>query len=292
VEVQILNLYSNEVEENSNLKGHHGQSFLITIGEEQIIYDVGHKGHILLHNMAILGIEPKNITKMVVSHGHFDHTGGLPVFLDSRNTEEKIPLYAHTDFREEKLFKLGIIKKNLGCPFISKEQEKKIEFILSSKSQQIVPYLRTTGEITKRKEVTGVEPIIKHWENNKLVVDPILDDNSLVLSTNEGEVIITGCAHSGILNICEHVKNQTARRIRAIVGGTHMATYTPEEVLYVAEELKNKYDFPDLYLNHCTDKMPNPFVKTTKTIDILKNKFGEEKVKSCMVGTKINFKYL
>ena len=68
-----------------------------------------------------------------------------------------------------------------------------------------------------------------------------------------------------------------------------MIRYTPQEVIHVANQLENVYDYPDLYLNHCTDKLPIPFIKKTKVIDILKKRFGQEKVKNCYVGTKITF---
>jgi 7,8-dihydropterin-6-yl-methyl-4-(beta-D-ribofuranosyl)aminobenzene 5'-phosphate synthase len=289
MKVQILNLYSNEKESGSTLKNDHGQSFLISIGDEQILFDVGQKSHILLHNMSELKISPDDITKLILSHGHIDHTGGLPGFLDKRTKKEKLPLFAHPDFREEKILKISFIKKSLGCPDLTQAQEEKLNFQLSNQPQQITTFLKTTGEITERNEINGVEPMVFHWEDKKLVIDPILDDLSLVLSTKEGEVIIAGCAHSGILNICNHVKKHTKRKIKAIIGGTHMVRYTPQQVIHVANQLENLYDCPDLYLNHCTDKMCIPFIKKTKTIDILKKRFGQEKVKKCNVGTKITF---
>ena len=289
MKVQILNLYSNEKESGSRLKNDHGQSFLISIGNEQILFDVGQKSHLLLHNMAELKIFPDDITKLVLSHGHRDHTGGLPDFLDKRTKKEILPFFAHPDFREEKIAKISFIKKPLGCPDLTQEQEEKLDFQLSEQPQQITRYLKTTGEIVERNEKDGVEPVAMHWEDEKLVVDPILDDLSLVLSTKEGEVIIAGCAHSGILNICNYVKKSTKKKILAIIGGTHMVRYTPQEVIHVANQLENVYDCPDLYLNHCTDKLPIPFIKKTKTIDILKKRFGQEKVKNCYVGTKITF---
>jgi len=289
MKVQILNLYSNEKESGSRLKNDHGQSFLISIGDEQILFDLGQKSHLLLHNMAEFKITPDDITKLVLSHGHRDHTGGLPGFLDKRIKEETLPLFAHSDFREEKIAKISFIKKPLGCPDLTQEQEEKLDVQLSKEPQQIAPCLKTTGEIIERNEKDGVEPIAMHWEDGKLVVDPMLDDLSLVLSTKEGEVIIAGCAHSGILNICNYVKRTTKKKIVAIIGGTHMVRYTPQEVIHVANQLENVYDYPDLYLNHCTDKLPIPFIKKTKTIDILKKRFGQEKVKNCYVGTKITF---
>jgi len=289
MKVQILNLYSNEKESGSRLKNDHGQSFLISIEDEQILFDLGQKSNFLLHNMAELKITPDDITKLVLSHGHRDHTGGLPGFLDKRIKKETLPLFAHPDFREEKIAKILFIKMPLGCPDITQEQEEKLDVQLSKEPQQIAPCLKTTGEITGRNEKDGVEPIAMHWEDGKLVVDPILDDLSLVLSAREGEVIIAGCAHSGILNICNYVKRTTKKKILAIIGGTHMVHYTPREVIHVANQLENVYDHPDLYLNHCTDKLPIPFIKKTKTIDILKKRFGQEKVKNCYVGTKITF---
>jgi 7,8-dihydropterin-6-yl-methyl-4-(beta-D-ribofuranosyl)aminobenzene 5'-phosphate synthase len=289
MKVQVLNLYSNEKESGSRLKNNHGQSFLISIGDEQILFDLGQKSNLLLHNMAELKISPNDVTKLVLSHGHSDHTGGLSGFLDKRTKKEKLPVFAHPDFREEKVAKISFIKMSLGCPDLTQEQEAKLDFQLSEQPQQITRCLKTTGEIIERSEKDGVEPVAMHWEDGKLVVDPILDDLSLVLSTKEGEVIITGCAHSGILNICNYVKKSTKRKILAIIGGTHMVRYTPQDVIHVANQLENVYDCPDLYLNHCTDKLPIPFMKKTKTIDILKKRFGQEKVKNCYVGTKITF---
>ena len=289
MKVEILNLYSNEKEGGSALKSDHGQSFLISMGDEHIIFDLGQKSHILLHNMAELQISPDSITKLVLSHGHIDHTGGLPDFLEKRIKKEKLPLFAHPNFQEKKIVKLAFIKKPLGCPDLTKEQKEKLDFQLSKQPQQIAQFLKTTGEISERTEKDGVEPNAMHFENGKLVVDPILDDISLILSTKEGEVIIAGCAHSGILNICQYVKKTTKRKIKAIIGGTHMVRYTEKEVKHVADQFENVYDYPDLYLNHCTDKLPIPFVKKTKAIAILKERFGKEKVKNCYVGTKITF---
>jgi 7,8-dihydropterin-6-yl-methyl-4-(beta-D-ribofuranosyl)aminobenzene 5'-phosphate synthase len=102
MQAKILNLFSNIATNNKNLKGGHGQSFLITIDGENILYDTGLDGHTLLNNMETLSISPNDITKLVLSHGHADHTGGLPCFLDERNEKNVLPLIAHPSFREKK----------------------------------------------------------------------------------------------------------------------------------------------------------------------------------------------
>ena len=287
--VEILNVYSNETEKGSRLKGDHGQSFLISSENDKVLFDTGRKGAILLHNMKELGIAPDVISCMALSHGHFDHTGGLPAFLDARTSPSKLPIYAHPAFNEEKVGKMGIIKMPLGTPKLNAEQEEKMDLRLSKEQQQISNCLFLTGEISERNELDGTEPNAMHRENGKLVKDPLMDDLSLVLKSKDGIVIIAGCAHSGILNICEFVKSKMQDKITTIIGGTHMVRYTEEEVLHVAEQLKSKYDYPDLYLNHCTDKLPIPFAKKTKAFDILLDIYGEKKVSKCFVGTRYSF---
>ncbi|MBN2716059.1 MAG: MBL fold metallo-hydrolase [Deltaproteobacteria bacterium] len=290
MKAQILNLYSNDTKPNSRLKGDHGQSFLITIGEEQVLFDTGASGKILLHNMALLGIDPGAVSKLVFSHGHYDHTRGLPHLLDNRNDSVALPVFAHSAVREKKIAKTGFFVKSLGFPDLNRIQETKLNFHLTDKPQQIAPALKTTGEIVQRAEKEGIEPNIFHHADGQWRVDPVKDDISLVLNTIDGTVIIVGCAHAGILNICEQVKQLNAGTpIKAIIGGTHMVRHTPEEVSHVATQLQMKYDSPHLYLNHCTDKLPVPFVRKTKTIQILKKIYDAQKVRDCRVGTSFEF---
>lgn len=290
MQAKILNLFSNIVTNNKNLKGGHGQSFLITIDGENILYDTGLDGHTLLNNMETLSISPNDITKLVLSHGHTDHTGGLPDLLDERNEKNVLPLIAHPSFREKKIYKvLYLFNKFLACPPLTSSQENKLEMHLTAEPEQLALNLKTTGEITDRNEKYGLEPNAMHLEHNKYVIDHVIDDLSLILSTKKGEVIITGCAHSGILNICNYVKQTSNNKIHAIIGGTHMVRYSEDDVKYVASKLENKYDNPNLYLNHCTDYFPDPFVKKTKATDILRKELGKDKVKDCFVGTEIQF---
>lgn len=288
---KIVNLFSNVSIKNQKLRTGHGQSFLITIGEEIILYDTGADSESLLNNMEVLSVSPNRITKLVLSHGHLDHTGGLPGFLDKRNTNQRLPLIAHPDFTETKIYKvLNIFKKSLSCPELSEDQQNKLDIHLTREPEEIAFNLKTTGEITERNEMHKLETNAKHLEKGTYVVDPVHDDLSLILSTEKGEVIITGCAHSGILNICNYVKKTSSKKIHAIIGGTHMVRYSEDEVKYAAAMFVDKFDNPDLYLNHCTDCFPDPFVKKTRTTDILKNELAQDKVKDCFVGTEILFK--
>jgi len=286
--IEIINCYSNLAMPGTKLIGKHGQSFLLKVDNDQILIDTGADGPTLLHNMKILDIHPNDITHLIITHGHFDHTDGLPDFLNVRTKSEPLPIIAHPLFREDKRLKILFIDKAKGFPNLTAEQEGKITFILSKEPYSINSKVKTTGEITVREERDGVEPLMKHMVDGKHEIDPVLDDISVVIDTSAGQVVVTGCAHAGILNIIKKVKQLSNKPIISIIGGTHMVRYSKEEVLATGEQFVQKFDNPDLYLNHCTDKLPSKLLKQTKTIDILKEKYGE-KIKTCYVGTKITY---
>jgi len=289
MDIEILNLYSNVAKPGTDLIGEHGQSFLLRLDGENILFDVGGDGESLLKNMEKLNVDPDEISKLIFSHGHYDHTKGLPEFLDARSVDTILPVYAHPDVREPKYGKMLFIKKDIGFPELTKEQEEKMEFHYSRDPVKINEILRTTGELRERKYPDGREKTAVHIEEGELKEDLVYDDLSLILELDDSQVIITGCAHAGILNICAHAKKTSDKPIKSIIGGTHMARYSEEEVLETAEEFKNKFDDPNLYLNHCTDKLPYFFMKSTKAIDILQSKYGEEKINPCYVGTQLNY---
>lgn len=290
MEIEILNLYSNVAMPNSELLGDHGQSFLIKTAKEQILFDVGTKGKILLHNMKLLGVNPNDISLLIISHGHYDHTGGLPMFLDARTTSEPLKVIIHPDAMLPRKLKIGLIKKNsINIPKLTEEQQAKIEMDFDKAPRKITEHIRTSGEITDRPYRQGLENVMFREVNGRLEVDKVTEDLSIIIETKEGQVVITGCAHAGILNICKQAKNTSKNPIKAILGGIHMARYTKQEVLSTAEQLIKEFDDPDLYMNHCTDKLPVKILKVTKTIDILREKYGEEKIKNCFVGTKLTF---
>ena len=84
MEVKILNVYNNEALPGKGLKGGHGESFHITMGDKEVLLDVGWRGRKFMHNVHRLGIDVDKIDKLVLSHGHMDHTGGLKAFLRAR----------------------------------------------------------------------------------------------------------------------------------------------------------------------------------------------------------------
>lgn len=290
MKIDIINLYSNIAPSRSELQGDHGQSFLIQFEDQKILFDTGAKGDILLHNMKHLNIDPNSITQLILSHGHYDHTAGLPAFLDARDPSlPPLPVLAHPAVHEQKRAKILFIKKDIGFPTLTSEQSAKLAYTYEAKPVEITPFLRTTGEIRDRPYRDGIEPTAQHKEDDIFVPDPMWDDISLILSTTSGQVIITGCAHAGALNIMHYTKSNSAEPIHAIIGGSHMVRYTPDEIGKTAALFKTEFGEPELYLNHCTDKLPSKLLPQTKTLEILPTVYDPSKVHACLVGTKLTF---
>ena len=282
LDVKIKNIYNNEALPGKDLQSGHGECFHITIGDKQILLDVGWKGGKLVHNKKRLGIDVNLIDKLVLSHGHRDHTGGLKSFLKMRTAQKPLQAIAHPSAIEPKSKKMLVFHISMGLPKINKKLIKKVEFHLIKDSIEVLPNLATTGEIpiAERLEKPGIVTGAFHKVNGRREWDPVIDDLSLILQSKDGLVLVTGCCHAGLLNTCAHATRLFNRRITAILGGTHMLEYSQEDVDHVGEVLEKMYQTPKLYLNHCTGK---------DAIERLRGKFGSEVVHDCLVGTEVTF---
>ncbi|MEA1905594.1 MAG: MBL fold metallo-hydrolase [Euryarchaeota archaeon] len=178
--MKVTTVYDNEVYPDADasatgLKGEWGFSCLIEVSGERILFDTGGDGSILLHNMGRLGIDPEDLGKVVLSHEHWDHAGGIPDLLDLNRDAE---IYLLASFSE--LFK-------------SKIRNPVIEVNVSA---EICDLVCTTGEL-------GSD----------------IREQSLVLETKNGVVVVTGCAHPGIGAIMGRASE--FGEICGIMGGFH-----------------------------------------------------------------------
>ncbi len=291
MQVKLTNIVDNTVKINSDFIPTDGLSYLLELDGRKILFDVGDQGFVLIHHMNLLNIKPDDIEFLILSHGHWDHTHGLEALLDQRTITEKLRIVAHPHaFRKRKVSNLFIgflafikyRRYNFGFPKLPKFLQEK--YILEPKTDpyEITPYLKTTGEISDRKEKDSHTDKLKLKEGRKYVKDIQLDDLSLVLKTKEGIVIIFGCGHAGILNVCARAKEfHPDSEIKLIVGGTHLVALTEEsELEHVAKKLEEEYNKPELYFSHCTGK---------KAIDFFTKRFGKEIVKPFMVGDILIF---
>lgn len=228
------------------LLGEHGNALFIEADEYCLLFDTG-QGLTLRHNAKLLDVPLKSIESIVLSHGHYDHMGGLAEALDMTGP---IDLYLHPEALSTKFNQNG---RNIGAPFtdITKIRSLTKQIIHTRKPTEITTGIHVTGEIprTHKIEDTGGPFYIDQKLNHP---DSLVDDQALYIETFQGIVVILGCGHSGVINTLEYIHTLSSRRpIRAVIGGMHLLNATAERLAFTGEALE---DFSIHYLapNHCT----------------------------------------
>ncbi len=213
------------------IMGEHGLSILIERGEERLLFDTG-QGIALLRNASSLGKDLSQVTRVALSHGHYDHTGGLSDFLD---VSPNATVCAHPDVFIERFARFegptGPQTMSIGIPF-SKEalEEKGAAFDLSPALREISPGITFSGEIPRPADWKTWDDRLVVKDGDDFRSDPFLDDASLIVDTAPGPVLVLGCAHAGLHPILEHVRKETGiDRFHAILGGTHLGAGTQED---------------------------------------------------------------
>jgi 7,8-dihydropterin-6-yl-methyl-4-(beta-D-ribofuranosyl)aminobenzene 5'-phosphate synthase len=254
------------------LLGEHGLSWLIEADSRRILFDTG-QGLALPHNAKILGLSLENLDAIVLSHGHYDHTGGLTTLLEHcANTD----LFLHPKAIASKYSPRG----NIGSP-IENERTLRSHFrrlIWTETPTEVMPGVYVTGTIPRRHplENTGGS----FWHNSEHTeVDPLLDDQALYLKVPEGLVVILGCAHAGVINTLDYIAQITnTNKFYAVIGGMHLLRASNER-LEATVETFTKYDVQLIGANHCTGM---------KAMTFLWHQLGDLCL-DCRVGTQLRF---
>ncbi len=222
MKAKITVLSENSVIKPGGLIGEHGFSALVERGGERILFDTG-QGYALFHNARHMGIDLSTVRKVVLSHGHNDHTGGLAEFLRVGPSRD---VFAHPGIFNPRYREVPDgPPKPIGMPFSRPYLEGLgARFHLSDEPQQVADGVRTTGVVPRGTSFeTGDTTLLVGDESGACGRDPLSDDLSLVVEGADGLAVLLGCAHAGLVNILNHVRSMIPDRpVKAIMGGTHL----------------------------------------------------------------------
>ncbi|WP_100065542.1 MBL fold metallo-hydrolase [Miniphocaeibacter massiliensis] len=225
--------------------GEPGASFYIEIDDKRILFDTGYSD-IFITNAEKLNVNLKEITNIVLSHGHDDHTGGLK-YLDNYMDISNIELISHVDTFYNK--KSG--SEICGAPFSLEEIDDKVNFKPTKEAYKISENCIFLGEIPAYNDFEKRRVLGKKNVNGEWIDDYMLDDSAICCKTNIGIFIITGCSHSGICNIIEHAKKVTKEdKVAGVIGGFHLFELDERGKKTIEYFRKNKID--SVYPSHCT----------------------------------------
>lgn len=232
-----------------------GLSMLIEVDDTTILMDTGYS-MVAAHNARIMGEDLSKIDKIVFSHGHEDHTGGLLELLRLRNLVNKpVEIIAHPDVWKAKLWRSsdGTRFDEIGIPY-SREQAENLgaDFCLSEEPVWITDHIVTSGEVPMVTDFEAIDynACVKTAEG--VSNDPLNDDLTLFITSDKGLIVISGCAHRGIINTIIRGKELTgSEKVYAVIGGIHLFGADEERLRKTIAEFR-RLDIQHIGVSHCT----------------------------------------
>jgi len=212
-----------------------GVSFLIG---DKVLFDTGEKGKWLIKNMENLKVEVDRLEAVVISHDHWDHTGGLWRILEENH---HLKVYACPKF--SKRFKNRVKSYN-------------VQLIELDKFTRIADNIYTTGEISGRYAFR------------------YMPEQALVLETSNGLTIFTGCAHPGIIKIIENVKQNISGRIFLVLGGFHLGGKHEKTIIQIVNEFR-QLGVGKVAPTHCSGKNASKIFKEEYGDNFIEVKVGQ-----------------
>lgn len=249
----IITILSDNNVRKSGLIGEHGFSAMIEMGDEKYLFDTG-AGMSLPHNLKAMGKDLSGLDKIIISHGHYDHTGGLKWAVQQAGNVE---IVAHPGiFSRHMVFnpkEPDEEPRYIGCPYTRDELEKQGAcFNFTDHSSKIASELWFITGTDRGPEHVPADPRLIIPEGEKLVQDLVTDDASLLIECKSMPVLILGCAHSGILNILNHIQHKMKiSKLSAVLGGTHLMFSDSGDISRVTEKLE-ELSVDLIGVSHCT----------------------------------------
>jgi 7,8-dihydropterin-6-yl-methyl-4-(beta-D-ribofuranosyl)aminobenzene 5'-phosphate synthase len=222
---------------NPDLVAEQGLAILVETEAGQLLFDTGQTGT-LLHNAGKLGIDLSPLKNVVLSHGHFDMTGGLYALLKHR---KPLNVYCHPNLFNKKFKIVDDERVDIGVTWEKTELENMgAKFILKTRPAEIGPDIWISGEIPRLTDYEYIDESYQERILESYIHDELSDDLSLIIKTARGLVILLGCGHAGPINTIKHaMRIMKVHHIHAVMGGMHLHQAPDEKINKIVYHLIN-----------------------------------------------------
>mgnify|MGYP000477356200 CR=1 FL=1 len=249
MEVNVTILVENTTP-TPGLVGEFGFSALIEVDEKRILFDTG-SGEALETNAKALDVDLASIDALVISHGHFDHTGGVLQLLPKL---KKPVIYAHSGIFTRHLLPIEDKQPQyIGVPFTRDDLVGlRAQFVAADDFCELAEGVYLTGTIPRHTDYEDPGGLFIKEVDGVIAPDYIEDDMALVITHPQGLIIISGCAHAGLINTINYAMERTGdNKVLAFIGGTHLKEADENRLQKTIAELR-RINPQKLIVCHCT----------------------------------------
>jgi 7,8-dihydropterin-6-yl-methyl-4-(beta-D-ribofuranosyl)aminobenzene 5'-phosphate synthase len=249
--VSITTLVENSIGEHLALKNEHGISFFIEKDGHSVLFDAG-QTDAFIDNAAWLKKDLRSLDYVVLSHGHYDHSGGLRDLVELGGDFE---LIMGTGFFTEKYGYRNKSYEYLGNNFdegFLTAKGIRYRFVEEALSE-ILPGIYVIGNFPRIHKEEVINPRFKILTENGFENDPFSDEVLVAVDSPKGLIVILGCSHPGMRNMVDAVKKLLDKPIYAVLGGTHLVE-AKGKALDLAIEYLQKEGLEVIGVSHCTGK--------------------------------------
>ena len=252
MDIDITILCDNSISK-SGFIGEHGFSLLIERDDKKYLFDTG-PGMSLPLNLKVLNKNLKGLDKVFISHGHYDHTGGLKWVIQQVG---KVEVVAHPDVFSRHMVlhsqDTGEPPRYIGCQFSQRELERLgATFTFIDSTREVSPGLWFVTGINPDPEKLPNDARLLVPQGEQFVSDPLRDDASLLIETDGAPILVLGCAHAGVFNILDHIREDMGiTKLRAILGGTHLMFFGHKDIRRAIDKFE-EFSIDLVGVSHCT----------------------------------------
>ncbi len=239
------------------MKGEHGLSIWIQKDDSNILFDTG-QSDLFSQNASQLGIDISKANILVLSHGHYDHTGGVPEFC---RLNRSAPIYINQDAFHKRYNGKNDMNNNIGIPWAEqKDGVNEVPFerlIMNKGTVNLSDGIFLSGQIPRTVSFEEA-PRNFYIDNGKgdLSSDMIMDEQMLLVKGNKGIHIFSGCSHSGIINCIEYTKDLFPNdKIISLTAGMHLESVSELRLQKTMQHLL-EFDIDTIIPLHCTGMIP------------------------------------